>query len=150
MRYASYLFVGVALLLVGSVGLTSWRQRGPDGGGPAHGSTVLCTGNEAAVHRLEAKSAVAQRLIDGELTLLEAAAWFRYITRTTASAGDFPAPGEEDEPEAERFCRQAIRWAGTTAHLDSAERSEALVRRLEAELDGYRRRAGGVQLPELP
>ncbi len=149
MRFASYLFVGVALLLVASVGLTSLRQRGLDGG-PAHGSTVLCAGNEAAVHRLEAKSAVAQRLIDGELTLLEAAAWFRYITRTTASAGNFPAPGEEDEPEAERFCRQAIRWAGTTAHVDSAERSEAIVRRLEAELDECRRRDGGVQLPELP
>ncbi len=149
MRFASCLFVGVAVLLVASVGLTSLRQRGPGGGGAARADVVLVAGNEAAVRRLDAKSAVAQRLIDGELTLLEAAAWFRYITRTTAAAGDIPEPGEEDEPEAERFCRQVIRWAGTTARTASAERSEAIVRRLEAELD-ERRRDGGVELPEVP
>ena len=151
MRFASCLFIGVALLLVASVGLASLRQCGTGGAAAAPSSTLLLPGDEASVRRLQSKAAVARRLVDGELTLLEAAAWFRYINRMTGSAGDVPAPGEEAEPEAERYCRQVIRWAETTAAVEiSTERSETVVRRLEAELDERLRRDGGVVLPDLP
>ncbi len=86
MRFASSLFVGVALLLVVSVGLTTLRHAPPNRPTPASSSSP----NAAVMRRLKAKDAVTRRLIGGELTLWEAAAWFRYITRTMASAGDVP------------------------------------------------------------
>ena len=85
MRFASCLFVGVAVLLVACVGLTSLQHR--DGAAVAPASCIVSEGNPAALRRLEAKNAVTRRLLDGELTLLEAAAWFRYVNQTTGAAG---------------------------------------------------------------
>ena len=150
MRFASSLFVGVALLLVASVGLTTLRQRGAGDAGPGHASVLLAAGNEVSVRRLQAKSAVSQKLIDGEISLWEAAAWFRDISRATATTDDAAAPEDAGKPEAERFCRQAIRWAGATAHTISAERSEEVVALLQAQLDERLRRDGEVALPEAP
>ncbi len=141
MRFASSLFVGVALLLVASVAFTSLRCRGA--AAPAHAGALVFQGNGPELRRLEAKTAVTQRLLDGELTLWEAAAWFRGVNRATGAPACVGLPGEEDKSEAERLCRQVIRWAAAEAPAD-------FVRRLEADLDERLCRDGDVALPDAP
>jgi hypothetical protein len=151
MRFASNLFAVIACLLVASVGFLSLRQRGLLGGAepgrPAHASVLIEPANEAALRRLDAKCAVARRLIDGELTLLEAAAWYRYIDEAMPPAGDLTLPGEEGLSEGERYCRMAIRWAGPEARQTSPSRAEAVASRLAAELEQLRR-AAAIELPQ--
>jgi hypothetical protein len=149
MRFASCLFVGVALLLVASIGFLSLRHRGASGAAPEPASSLISEGDKAGVHRLEAKSAVTHRLLEGELTLLEAAAWFRYINQTTGAPAFAPIPGEEGESEAEQICRQVIRWADAIAQATSMDHADTVARRLETELDEHLRRDGGVELPNV-
>ncbi|HVS36141.1 MAG TPA: hypothetical protein VMS17_11220 [Gemmataceae bacterium] len=148
MRFASGLFVGVALLLVAVVAVASFRHKSAARSEPAAASSVVMEGNQAVVRRLEGKSSVTRRLLEGELTLMEAAAWFRYIDRVTGPVDSILVPGEEGESDEERLCRQVIRWAEAQAQQVSPQSSQAVVSRLEAQLDDRLRRDGKVELPE--
>jgi len=147
-RFASGLFVGVALLLVAVVAVASFRHKSAARSEPAAASSVVMEGNQAVVRRLEGKSSVTRRLLEGELTLMEAAAWFRYIDRVTGPVDSILVPGEEGESDEERLCRQVIRWAEAQAQQVSPQSSQAVVSRLEAQLDDRLRRDGKVELPE--
>jgi hypothetical protein len=95
----------------------------------------------------DAKRRVTLDLIDGRLTLFEAAALFRHLhfyypgpTGTSACAGD---------SEEERLCRQVICWARTVGQMHCAESEPALTARLESELSRHKEAHGGmVILPE--
>ena len=98
--------------------------------------------------RTGCKEQVMARLVAGELTLFEAAAWFARLAETYPESGDFHRlhPGSSD---GEKWCREVISWAHTKVSWEhSAAEADRLCERLEAELqerlDGY----GTVELPE--
>jgi len=101
-----------------------------------------------ARERILAKDDVADRLIDGELTLLEAAARFRRINdSSTRSAEDFRRefPGDSD---GEKACRQVIAWVHSRA-IDrfGATPADLFADCLKRELDEILEQDPGVELP---
>jgi hypothetical protein len=102
-----------------------------------------------AVRRMELKNVVVRQLIAGDLTLAEAAAWFKYVNERPRGGEDryrerFPAATAE-----EAACRQVISWVRAELHATAPSQAEALVRRLEAELQGHLECEGKVELPDL-
>jgi hypothetical protein len=104
--------------------------------------------SEILLERVKARVKVIQRLVEGELSLLEAAAWFRFL-------GDHPAELPDDfrshypgRSDGEKACRQVIGW--TESHLrargDYSTR-ERLLRGLEDELNAL---CGEHEVIELP
>jgi hypothetical protein len=97
-----------------------------------------------------AKSRVIEQLLGGQIDLLEAAAWFRYLNETPEEC-----PGESletwpgTEPE-EKLCRQVIEYAtARIRHLGPESEVEKLVHRLERQLADILERPGGLVLPSL-
>lgn len=107
--------------------------------------------NEIITRRIKARIRVVDQLMAGEVTLVEAAAWFRYLNDTPP---DYPEPSWRLLPgpsEGEKLCRQVIGWA--EAHLCSRPRSPQLEARyaaLKKELaDLLAAQRGKVVLPEV-
>jgi hypothetical protein len=103
----------------------------------------------AVVQRMTIKNTVVQQLIAGDLTLREAAAWFKYLNERPAGCEDgyrksYPAASAE-----ESACLQVISWVRADLNLSAPAQAEATVRRLEAELQGYLACEGKVELPDL-
>jgi hypothetical protein len=122
---------------------------------PAHEPvwrTVLPQPEEVAIalKRGRAKAAVIARVRAGELTLFEAAAWFRWLNSEPASAPDAHwrlLPGASLD---EKLCRQVICWAESeTAAQGSVREGETMADRLRAELARHLAEHGEVVLPEL-
>jgi hypothetical protein len=153
MRSASARYLGVALLVTVSVSAVSFQLRGATAArttGPKQTGTILLVpGDDGAVRRMQAKSDVARQLIDGQKTLMEAAAWFRYINLVTTLPGVELNPGDKSQSEGERTCRQVIRWAVAAVQADVSDHGAALARRLEMELKEALDRPGGIVLPEV-
>jgi len=84
---------------------------------------------------MEAKNTVIHQLIDGRHTLLEAAAWFRYINEATGAPEPIVMSEEESQSVEERYCRQVIRWAAAAQEAESPGRAGTIKQKLEAELD---------------
>jgi len=104
---------------------------------------------EAAQERTALKEAVVRRLLAGELTLLEAAARFKYLNENAGTRRDYfreryPALSAE-----EAACRQVITWVYVELNQTARDRAAATVARLEAELEGHLRSEGKVELPDL-
>ena len=92
--------------------------------------------------RVKRRSALARRVADGRVGLVEAAAWFRYYNEQAgplAAIAVAEMPG--DSPE-EKLCSQVICWARNAAgHLGQSQRAELdarLVRELAAARAGGR------------
>jgi hypothetical protein len=103
---------------------------------------------EAAIKRNSAaKIDVVGRMLDGQLTLLEAAARFQAIheLHPLPTYLDFFA-GETHE---ERLCRCVIRYAECFFECERALQA-AVLARLEAELDAQRGEHGVLTLPPVP
>ena len=103
----------------------------------------------AVGQRMTIKSRVVGQLIAGELTLREAAAWFKYVNERPAGCEAnyrelFPGASAE-----ESACRQVIAWVRAELNGAAPSRAEATVRRLEAELQGQLECEGKVELPDL-
>jgi hypothetical protein len=144
MRFASTLFAAVALTAVSTVLVPRMRLSAT---GP---HTVLLVPAEADfTRRLQAKTAVARQLKDGELTVPQAAACFRRLD-TEFPSRTVVAPGEESLSEAERYCRTVIRCAVEVARQDSADRAKEASRRLNAELDAGRAAGQLRDWPDVP
>jgi hypothetical protein len=101
--------------------------------------------------RVQEKDRVAGELVDGRLTLFEAAAHFRRLN----DGGPKPAapaalvyPGDSEE---ECLCRQVIAYARPLLNRHPADTREAdeFVARCEEELRRHKERHGAVVLPEL-
>jgi hypothetical protein len=104
---------------------------------------------EAVVRRrLLGKFAITRDLLDGRLTLFQAAARFRELEALTSEYIYYPRtlyPGATDE---ERLCRQVIVWAHNEAMCITPSQAASLVERLEAELHEHICQHGTVRLPE--
>jgi hypothetical protein len=101
---------------------------------------VLQPSAEKALSGVRAKQHIISRLIDGELTLMEAAVRFFQADRASR-------PGRPVPPDGEEVCRTVIGWAHL-ALADRPEQADTLGERLEADLRNLRRRPGGVVLSE--
>jgi hypothetical protein len=147
-------------LILASTLLTAWSvvaaQR-PGFAGPAPWASgvrpgpqteLLVPGDHEAEARGRTKDEVIRRLLDGRLTLPEAAAWFRSVNRPSRTGVDLLAryPGASEE---ERLCRQVIAWAKARAESQSFSQAEVVGQRLEAELRACLEREGKVRLPEV-
>jgi gas vesicle protein len=146
MRVASYVFIGAALVVGAAVAFISAPQSGAAGRG-AHLATPP---DVAGLQRIKAKGAVTQQVIDGRLSLLEGAAWFKYLNEAMPEARSDIAPEDAGLPEGECYCRQVIRWVGTMAEQTSSDQTQNVARRLQSELDARLRRDGTVTLPAAP
>lgn len=100
------------------------------------------------MRRVAAKNRVIDQLIAGEMTLVEAAAWFRYLNENPSRyRHDYRDwPGDSDE---EKACRQVLSWAEVRvlSQAESKSQAAAMVQRLEDELEQTLRREGRVELP---
>ena len=141
MRTSFVLFVGVGLAVVGSVAFLSWPKRADDGAGQAASFFPPDQAATDLFRRLGAKAAVTRRLLNGELTAPDAAAWFRYLDEASASGRAPVLTDDEGLSVDEWYGRQVIRWATEAARATGSPPSQVavLVRRLEAEFlaDGH-------------
>src|SRR5262249_10853620 len=99
----------------------------------------------------EGRVEVCRKLAAGKLTLLEAAAWFRYFD-TQAPAECLDAVVYPGGSEGERQCRKVIDFAELAFAQDAdrvAERTAALRARLTARLQEYLSRNGIIVLPPI-
>lgn len=98
--------------------------------------------------RINAKDVAVDALLDGEISLFEAAACFRSLhndARTWHNAL-CPRPAFDD---GESWCRLVIDWAAVTVHCSYSDSQSLVVRqRLEAELQEEKQRQGAVRLPD--
>jgi hypothetical protein len=95
--------------------------------------------------RIDAKTSVVKKVIDGQLSLREAAASFRKLNSCPNGDVDdyrvlFPGTSEE-----ECLCRQVIAWV--SCELRSRHADKAMIGRLEAELADHLKH-GTMNLPE--
>jgi hypothetical protein len=98
--------------------------------------------SQAIDQRHFAKACIIDELLDGRLTLFEAAALFR---RLNTEYPVFPVLlARKDDPEEEQYCWQVIEYVSVTkAHKDAS-------RSLMEELLRHKEQHGRVVLPDVP
>ena len=102
---------------------------------------------EAIQCRILAKDRVVKELLDGRLTLFEAAAFFRRLNEAPPRAAGLDFPGDSDE---ERLCRQVIQWVRAITAKGSLDATDGSTARFEEELSRHKQRHGRVILPDVP
>jgi hypothetical protein len=101
------------------------------------------------MQRSAAKDAVVADVIDGRLTLLEAAAKFRAINASSPRAEHWLTSYQyPDQPYDLALCRSVIERVELQLHAQSSGQREGPVARLETELAEHLRRHGRVCLPD--
>jgi hypothetical protein len=98
------------------------------------------------LERMKAKDAIAEDLIAGKLTLVEAAARVRDLPDGMPGWMNLLPPEELGANDDETLCRHVIGWAQTVL-ADRPEKAAAVGRRLDAELREHVKRHGTVTLP---
>jgi hypothetical protein len=98
--------------------------------------------------RARARSQVVKRLLQDDLTLLEAAAWFRFLGDNPPELPDDFRKRYPGDSDGEKACRKVICWAQALLRLPGANSQTAdRLQRLEDELDSLCARTGTVELP---
>lgn len=100
---------------------------------------------ERVSQAIQAKRQVVRHLIDGQVSILTAAACFRAAEREEGLAFD-GCLGLSMSADAESFCRSLIGWVHLTL-ADRPEQAEEVSDRLESELRAAIERDGRVVLP---
>jgi hypothetical protein len=103
---------------------------------------------QIAMRRVKEKTEVIRRLRRGELTLFEAAAWFRHINNEPPEYSNTTWQRLPGNCNNEKVCRQVLYWV-TGQLVGRAPQSEinALLERLEGELQQHIVEHGSVILP---
>jgi hypothetical protein len=104
----------------------------------------LAEGNQTVLRRREAKKQIAWNLVDGRVTLFEAAAAFRHWNN------EYPqltVPSEPGDSAEERLCRQVIEWVRKTVPERDPEGVEHYCEPLEEQLRRHKEQYGKVILP---
>jgi hypothetical protein len=104
----------------------------------------------AIKRRIQEKERLAGELIDGRLTLFEAAALFRRLNDAPPKCALPPAPDCPGDSEEERLCRQVIGWAWHRLEKCDPGRANDLAGACEEELRRHKERHGRVVLPDPP
>jgi hypothetical protein len=98
--------------------------------------------------RTAAKERIADMVAGNEITLIEAAAWFRALHRTPDSWNNImcPRPGEQEGKE---WCCLVITYVEMkTRNEQSVSQAEFVKQRLQADLQEQLDRHGNIELPE--
>ena len=153
------LLVVLALVAAGLVGVRSlWARRAVrPNPAAAHSArarsdsrgTGELTERFTIIHRrTTAKRHVVRQLLAGQLTLLEAASWFRHLNESPVEQPAIPPhlPGNSKE---EQLCEQVLCWAEAKLSQEREGDGPAVLRRLRAELKVAVARGGRIALPEL-
>jgi hypothetical protein len=140
----------VLLSVLAGLGLT-WRawERAPKKGVPW--ATFPPLEKTAAMNRqIMAREAIARQVVEKDMTLFEAAAWFRHLNEEAGHSRQpywQQLPGESDD---EKVCRQVLLWV--RKHLEAegrhASEADATARALEKELEGHIAEHGRIILPD--
>jgi hypothetical protein len=102
--------------------------------------------SKALDRRSKEKTRIVLDLLDGRLTLFEAAAVFDRLNREFPALPTYPVPGDS---EGERTCWQVIRWAEVELQSRNAVGREAIIAELAKELKEHKERYGTVLLPPV-
>lgn len=103
---------------------------------------------QEALERGRTKDRIADMTVSGEMSLLEAAAWFRSLHQDPRSWNDFahPRPGEH---EGKAWCLAVIDYVeAKTRYEQSASQAEVVQQRLQAELQAQLDGRADVELPD--
>jgi hypothetical protein len=111
-------------------------------------AALLDRRTEVVRRRLDAKNEIVGQLVDGRLTLAEAAAWFKALNESPADCPAVPHGEFPGASEGERLCRQVMSWVRADLSRQSASQAEAMSVRLEEELRTLLGRDGTVHLPQ--
>jgi hypothetical protein len=146
----SLLALAVGLTVAGLTWVGWTRALGPTQPRAAGQHLLLPCSEEVKVQqqRIRAKAEVVDRVLARELSLAEAAAWFRFFNDNPPECrDDFRRciPGRSD---GEKACRQVIGWARARLNCRLPDSpTAAAVARLEDELTALLTEGEVVQLP---
>lgn len=149
------LLTGIAFAdptLVAGLGLRLWDDDDSD---PAPSlrrerqrAERLARDDDVALRRVLAKNRVTVELIEGRLTLLQAAAWFRHLNGETGGTPVRSGDNRPEETEGEHFCRLVLGWARNELKSRPESPAREVFARLEGELAAELARGRGkVELP---
>jgi hypothetical protein len=138
-------FWPLAFVLV-AVGLFIHPVGQRTGGSPAPASAIDV--KRAMIQkRIKAKYAITQRVIAGEMGLLEAAAWFGSLNETPADCPDENWRNFPGQSDGEKLCRQVLAWVTSYAEKQlPGDEQVVLLQALEEELQQHIARYGRVKL----
>lgn len=103
---------------------------------------------EIVKRRIQQKEQAITNLLAGRLSLLETAAWFKYLNERLFDMCPNVSPLPEKSPE-EQYCHQVIQWAKTHQKHFPASRDQALIQRLDRELAALVARPVPIRLPTV-
>jgi hypothetical protein len=144
----------LALLSAGLVGIGLYRAEAlqvlptPLGESAVVGLIESPPEAQVTIRRVKAKSEVIDRVRRGEITLFEAAAWFRHLNSEPPEYPENSWRQLRGDCNNEKVCRQVILWVdGQLGGKAPANEVDELVMHLEAELQRHLAEHGSVILP---
>jgi hypothetical protein len=115
--------------------------------GPRRAQEIL-NKDEIVRRRLRGKYEITRGLLEGRVTLFEAAAGFRKVEGQTREYIGYSHDLRSGETADEMLCRQVIRWVGHEAAVGGYPDPGQTAQRLEEELREHLRQHGTVRLTE--
>jgi hypothetical protein len=144
----------LTVLAVGLLGAgLAWQgwSRAMNPARQQRGSRLLAEppeGGHVASERIRAKSRVVSGLLEGEMTLVEAAAWFRFVNDNPP---EYPCLFRETitgRSDGEKACRQVIYWVRARLRAEmTASQADLVLCRLQGDLDTLLAQDDAVELP---
>ncbi len=104
---------------------------------------------EVAQWRTQAKREVVIETLQGQLTLLEAASWFRLLDNEPPDLPQRRLPRQEN-PTPEDYCREVLRWAAVGIAPTDVTNQEEKVHRLKVALRHLLSRPNTIVLDKPP
>jgi hypothetical protein len=154
MRRLPYCLLTLTIIGALAIAYSPWACGPADTGSTPAIQTTDGPPPETSTLRLLAKRHIACDVLDGRLSLFEAASLFRVLNTFMEPAalardvGHFWALSEPVHTEEERTCRQVVQWVDARRASESPQRVAAAVARLTAEYREEVLRHGNVRLPD--
>jgi hypothetical protein len=148
MRFVPWLLAGAAGL-ASLAAVLAWRAGLPADAEAVSGLVLPPPAEiRLTTARIEAKDAVVDRLLAGEITLLEAAAWFRQVCDNPPDYRvDFRRNFAGDS-DGEKACRHVIAWVNARVwSLHGQAQAELAEQKYQRELDSMLATGRPIELP---
>jgi len=98
-------------------------------------------------HRINVKNQTVLDLLDGRLTLVQAAARFRDLEETAGDTSTSPVRSDCAAADGERWCREVIHWFHEQLRWSDPVRADEMAASLETELWYHQSPDGTIALP---